>query len=459
MSIARRGAMTLRTRFAVAAGLLVLVVIGMVGVTAYAVTSNQLHRQIDESLDSRMSQVIQAIRRRPAAGLDFGGRGNELFSDRDAVVQVIRPDRSAVYRGVAALPVSDGDLDLLASPSRVRRDTVNVDGTTYRTLSWVLPTNDGVLKIGLNTEETENAQDAIRTWFMVIGAIGFVMAGMVGWLFAARTARPIEELAATVEQIAATQDLDHSIEPGGEAEISRLARSFNTMLASLRTSRLRQQQLVQDASHELRTPLTSLRANTELLERPGLSDADRTAILVDMRAEIDELADLSSELSSLATDQRTAESSARVDLADVAGEIASRAQRRTDGTVTVDFDADGTTTVLARPMQLERAVQNLVDNAIKFGPAGSDVRIVVGEGRIAVHDSGPGISDADKPFVFDRFYRAVGSRSLPGSGLGLSIVKQFADDNGATVFVADDPSGGAVVGIDFGTARTGGATG
>lgn len=454
MNTVRRREMTLRTRFALAAGVLVLVVIGMVGVTAYAVTSNQLHRQVDESLDSRMSQLVQAIRRRPAAGLDFGGRGNELFSDRDAVVQVILPDRSAIYRGIAALPVDDGDLDLLTSPARVRRDTVSVDGTTYRTLSWVLPTNDGVLKIGLNTQDTENAQDAIRTWFLVIGAIGFVMAGMVGWLFAARTVQPIEDLAATVEQIAATQDLDHSIEPGGEAEISRLARSFNAMLASLRTSRQRQQQLVQDASHELRTPLTSLRANTELLERPNLTDDDRTAILADMRAEIDELADLSSELNSLATDQRIAESPARVDLAEVAGEIAARAQRRTDGTVTVEVDTERTTVVEARPMQLERAVQNLVDNAIKFSPAGSNVRIIVGESRIAVHDGGPGISDTDKPFVFDRFYRAVQSRSLPGSGLGLSIVKQFADDNGATVFVDDDPSGGAVVGLDFGTDGT-----
>lgn len=453
MNTPRRRETTLRTRFALAAGLLVLVVIGMVGATAYAVTSNQLHRQVDEGLDSRMAQLVQTIRRRPA-GWTFGGRPDDLFSDRDAVVQLIYPDRSSVYRGITALPVADGDVALLERPGRIRRDTVGVDGTTYRTLSVML-SEEAVLKIGLNTEDTENAQDAIRTWFMVIGAIGFAMAGMVGWLFAARTARPIEDLAATVEQIATTQDLDHTIEPGGEAEISRLARSFNAMLLSLRTSRLRQQQLVQDASHELRTPLTSLRANTELLGRPDLNEADRAAILADMRAEIDELADLGSELNSLATDQRTTESPSTVDLADVAAEIAARAQRRTDGPVTVQIDTDGTTTVLARPMQLERAVQNLVDNAIKFGPAGSEVRLVVGNGRIAVHDRGPGIGDADKPFVFDRFYRAVGSRSLPGSGLGLSIVKQFADDNGATVFVDDDPSGGAVVGIDFGGGTAG----
>lgn len=453
MTASTRTGMTLRTRFALAAGVLVLVVIGMVGVSAYAVTSSQLHRQIDDGLDSRMDQIMQAIRRRPAAGFDFGGRRDDLFSDRDAVVQLIYPDRSTVYRGVVALPVEDGDIGLLGQPGRIRRDTVTVDGTTYRTLSWTLPTNDGVLKIGLNTEDTENAQDAIRAWFMVIGAIGFAMAATVGWMFAARTVRPIEQLANSAEHIAATQDLDHSIEPGGEAEIGRLARSFNTMLATLRTSRLRQQQLVQDASHELRTPLTSLRANTELLGRADLPEAERAAILADMRAEIDELAALSSELNALATDQRAGEDPVRTDLVATASEIATRSQRRTEGRVLVESAGD--CIVVTRPMQLERAVQNMVDNAIKFGPAGADVRIVVTPASIEVHDSGPGIGDADKPFVFDRFYRAVQSRSLPGSGLGLSIVKQFADDNGAVTYVRDGADGGAVVGIAFGRTPSG----
>jgi len=166
-----------------------------------------------------------------------------------------------------------------------------------------------------------------------------------------------------------------------------------------------------------------------------------------MRAEIDELTELSSELSALATDQKAAEVPTLVDLREIADEIATRARRRTTGDITVS--SIGNTQVTARLHQLERAVGNLVDNAIKFSPSGSDVAIIINDGRIVVQDNGPGIANADKPHVFDRFYRATATRSLPGSGLGLAIVAQFAEDHGIATIVEDAPNGGAVVGLQF----------
>jgi two-component system sensor histidine kinase MprB len=219
------------------------------------------------------------------------------------------------------------------------------------------------------------------------------------------------------------------------------------MLEALRGSVARQRQLVQDASHELRTPLTSLRANTELLERGQLSDADRSSILADMRAEVDELADLSAELSALAIDNRTTEEPVSIDLSDIAQEIAVRASRRSGSPVTVH--ATPGTTVIARPNQLERALSNLVDNAIKFTNDSSEIEIHVGSFRVEVRDKGPGIADVDKPLVFDRFYRATATRSMPGSGLGLSIVSQFATDHNASAYVLDNAGGGAIVGLQF----------
>jgi two-component system sensor histidine kinase MprB len=209
----------------------------------------------------------------------------------------------------------------------------------------------------------------------------------------------------------------------------------------------RQRQLVQDASHELRTPLTSLRANSELLERASVSDADRAAILADMRAEIDELTALSTELSALAIDQKAAESPIDIDLGVVADEIATRAARRGGTAVSVHVTDD--VMVQARPHQLERAISNLVDNAIKFSGGTSEVEIHVGSKRVEVRDHGPGINDEDKPHVFDRFYRATATRSMPGSGLGLSIVSQFAEDHNASAYVLDNVGGGAIVGIQF----------
>jgi two-component system sensor histidine kinase MprB len=226
-----------------------------------------------------------------------------------------------------------------------------------------------------------------------------------------------------------------------------MAKSFNAMLDALRNSVTRQRQLVQDASHELRTPLTSLRANTELLERASLSDADRASILSDMRAEVDELADLSAELSALATDQRTTEVITEVDLAEIADEVALRASRRYGAVVSVHTVPN--TKVRVRFNQCERAISNLVDNAIKFSADSSEVEIHVGAYRVEVRDHGPGISDADKPHVFDRFYRATSTRSMPGSGLGLAIVGQFATDHAANPYVLDNAGGGAIVGLQF----------
>jgi two-component system sensor histidine kinase MprB len=305
----------------------------------------------------------------------------------------------------------------------------------------------GLLQVGKDMQEIESAKDGMRFWFIVIGAVGFAFAAFVGWLFARRVTKPIETLASTADAVARTQNLDQRISVDGDAEVMQLAGSFNTMLGALSDSVSKQRQLIQDASHELRTPLTSLRANTELLQRPGLSEEDRISILDDMRKEVDELADLSKELSELAADQRSLENPVIIDLSELAEDLADRARRRTSGNVLVTITGD--VTIVARQQQLERAVTNIIDNAIKFSPDGSDIEIQVLDKRIQVRDYGPGIPDVDKPHVFDRFYRSTATRSMPGSGLGLAIVRQFADDNLATVFIEDAPGGGTIIGISF----------
>jgi two-component system sensor histidine kinase MprB len=219
------------------------------------------------------------------------------------------------------------------------------------------------------------------------------------------------------------------------------------MLGALRLSREQQQQLVQDASHELRTPLTSLRANSELLERDDLDIETKNSILRDIRAEVDELAALTSELSSLASDQRLVEPLQMVDLGDAVEDVIDRARRRSNRVINLQRMSPARISV--RASQLDRAISNLIDNALKFCPTSESVDIFVNNKRIDVCDHGQGISDDDKPFVFDRFYRAIATRALPGSGLGLAIVKQFADDHDAIVGVNDTPGGGATMSIQF----------
>ena len=444
--------MNLRTRFAMVTGVIVLVVVALVGFGAYAAAANQLYGQVDDSLNTRVNQIADALQRNNRPMVPGFRQRNPLTDELlqtefDAVTQIIDPTSGIVATaGKVDLPEHERDDAMASSGDGFHRETVTLEGGNYRILTVAMP-NGVLIKVGKNVNDIDDAISGMRAWFIGIAVAGFGLAAIAGWMFASKVSKPIELLASSADDIARTEDLDHNVEVTGASEVTKLASSFNTMLAALRRSVTRQRQLVQDASHELRTPLTSLRANTELLQRPSLSDSERTAILTDMRAEIDELTELSSELSALATDQKAAEQPTTVDLREIADEIATRARRRTTGDITVS--SIGETHVTARMHQLERAISNLVDNAIKFSPDGSDVAIIINDGHIVVQDNGPGISAADKPHVFDRFYRATATRSLPGSGLGLAIVAQFAEDHGIATIVEDAPHGGAVVGLQF----------
>jgi two-component system sensor histidine kinase MprB len=215
------------------------------------------------------------------------------------------------------------------------------------------------------------------------------------------------------------------------------------MLAALARARDEQSRLVADASHELRTPLTSVRTNIEFLERaPNLDQVERQALLAETRQELEELTDLVTEMVELATDTRTVEPVVNVDLDEIAGDVAERFRRRSGRPVTVALRKPAR--VRAQRGLVERAVTNLVDNALKFSDDAEGVEITVDGTAIEVADRGSGIATEDENKVFDRFYRADNARTRPGSGLGLSIVAQIAEAHGAMVTLVARPGGGTV---------------
>ena len=442
--------MTLRTRFALVTAGVVLAIAASIGFGAYRIAATQLHSEIDKGLESRAARLVEMLGRPQMRPGDFFGRDVRdeiLGTELDALTQIDVPGTGPVGRqGNPVIPATSVDEEMSKVGTGTRWSWFSHDGTEYRVLTVAIP--DGTLiRVAKDIGLVDSSLGSMRTWFPVLALLSALVAAGIGWLFARRVSAPIESLADTADGIAATQDLSRPIEVSGTGEVARLSGSFNTMVAALRSSIARQRQLVQDASHELRTPLTSLRANTELLGRADLPAGERDAILADMRAEIDELVDLSAELSALASDQKTQEDPIAVDLSEIAAEVVARAQRRTSASITLHGSGD--CVVTARPAQLERAISNLVDNAIKFSAGTGDVEVHVGSKRVEVRDRGPGIADEDKPRVFDRFYRAVATRSMPGSGLGLAIVGQFAEDHGASAYVLDNAGGGAIVGIQF----------
>ena len=217
------------------------------------------------------------------------------------------------------------------------------------------------------------------------------------------------------------------------------------MLATLASSRDRQRRLIADAGHELRTPLTSLRTNVELLvadERQGmLPPGARGEILRDVAAQLGEFTTLIGDLVHLSREDTVAAAPEPIDLRDVIGNALARVKRRGPGLV-FDVELDPLYLV-GEPDALERAITNLLDNAVKFSPPGGTVTVHLKGDRLRIADQGPGIADEDLPHVFDRFYRSQQARTTPGSGLGLSIVAQTIKAHGGWVKAGRSAEGGA----------------
>ncbi|MGZ4735176.1 MAG: HAMP domain-containing sensor histidine kinase [Acidimicrobiia bacterium] len=448
--------MSLRWRIALGLALIAALVCALGATGAYLTTKHQLESSIDDSLLAR----AQALNAR--GGFGPGGDRNQ-FRPSEAcpppglvqpasAAQVVTPNLGITkcIEGGPTLPVSAADRNLIENQARLR--TVTIKGTHYRIVSTPQP-NGGVLMIGRSLDETESVLSSLRVQLLALSLVGIAAAALLGWFFARHLVRPIERLRDTAERIARTQDLESPIPEIGSGEVKSLATSFSTMVDALAVSKRQQQQLVTDASHELRTPLTSLRTNAELLDRADpLSPEQQQKAVQGIRLEVNELTDLVSELVELATDRADDETPEPVGLGPLADDIAERARRRTGREITVVTEGDPAT-VLVRPHMVERALANLVDNAVKYSPGA--ITIVVAGTRVEVRDDGPGIAPDDQPQVFDRFYRSAEARTEAGSGLGLAIVKQIVERHGGSVWATNREPGGAAVGFELPRAASG----
>ena len=448
--------MSFRNRLALLLGVFVSVLITVTSLAIFRVVDRSLHSQVDSFLQDRVSSVSARLES-SRDELFFGGRrfrdplGEALLDTRfDVMSQVIDTSGRAVYTiGEFELPITGIDVEIAQGGAPKFRD-VELAGVSHR--MYVVPIEGGgALQLGREIEEISESLTRIRGWLIGVGAALVTLAILVSWLLARLVTAPLRQLSSAANEVATTGSLDISIHQSGASEVRSLAASLNTMLLRIRQSFERERQFVQDASHELRTPLTSLRVNTELLERPEINADEREKILSDIRAEVDSLTAISTELATLAVDQRAIEEPMDVDLADITEIVVDRVCRRTGRSlmVTNTTSMNESQIVAVRLSQFERALTNLLDNAVKFSPEVCQIEVNIDGKSVEVVDHGPGIDDTEKERVFTRFYRSHSTRSLPGSGLGLAIVKQFADDHDATVRVTDTPGGGATFQLRF----------
>ncbi|GAA1981084.1 HAMP domain-containing sensor histidine kinase [Kitasatospora viridis] len=295
--------------------------------------------------------------------------------------------------------------------------------------------------------KVDNSLQQLALILVVVAAVGVLIAGLVCRFVARAALRPVHDLTDVIEHMARTEEVGTTIPVHGTDEIARLSSAFNSMSTALANSRERQTRLIADAGHELRTPLTSLRTNVDLMIRSDdtgrpLPAATKTKLLGSMKAQMQELTGLIGDLLQLSRPDspRPGQNVSVVGLHEIAQRAVERGKLRGPGlTFAVDLEPWYTR---ADAAALERAVMNLLDNAVKYSPPGGTIDVGLHHGRLTVRDHGPGIPADELQYVFDRFWRSPSSRQLPGSGLGLSIVAQTVQDSGGQVTLGPAQDGG-----------------
>ena len=433
--------MNLHTRLALAGGSVVAGAVALVSVVLYPSVEANLRDQIDSSLVVAAGQapdVAKAIKAKystsdkesafPAVPLGIGSTQLQI------VPGPVRVGPSTRFVDLTARDVAVAD----GTAPAYFRDAV-YDGVAYRIYTAPFPGAQGAL-VRTAIPSSDPAPTLRRlAWLLACSTVAAgLLAALASRLAARRVLRPVRRLTETVELIRTTGDLAIPIPAASRDEIGRLGSAFAAMTAALDESVGAQRRLVADASHELRTPLTSLTVNLELLAE-NLADEQAPLLAAEALGQAGELRALINDLVDLARYGQAAFHTEDVRLDLVAERVAARAARRAPQ---IGFDlACAPTLVHGDPDALERAVANLVDNAVKWSPSGGRVRVSVGAGVLDVADEGPGIPGSDLEFVFDRFYRSPAARAHPGSGLGLAIVRQVAEAHGGTAEAVPCQSG------------------
>ncbi len=445
--------MTVRRKFVIAFASIAFAVAAVVGIISYSITRHSLSDEIDRSLVSAAGTFAAGGTLSADAPMEDGRGGGRPGGHDEAIVQAaqkVSADGSVQVLLGSALPVDTTALPLARAYAGVQTfRTVTVgtaDPQTYRILYYSIGEGAGVIQVARDLDETQAILGDLALNTVWIGLAVVIAAAGVGWVVARQITRRLTALTAAAERVSSTGYLDLGVQTGGHDEVTRLGTAMQGMLAELARSRDDQQRLVQDAGHELRTPLTSLRTNISVLNRfDELPAPSRQRLIDDVHSEARELTNLVNELVELATDQRDVEDFEQVDLVAIADRVAALFRRRSGREIIVSVDSAASRSVRVRPDSVQRALSNLVDNALKFDQGGTaPVEIEVSGTTIRVADRGPGLENGDAERIFDRFYRATTARSLPGSGLGLSIVADVAVAHGGSVSAAAREGGGTV---------------
>ncbi len=451
---------TVRTRIVAALGLVSALAVLAAGVTAYLVERSRILDQVDTQLVSAVEAVRQ-LAEDPPGDVDGWQSADELLT---VSLSRIAPDDHTGALGVvdgqaAFVPGVRMDVALDRFPGLAERVTAETGGTqvvigtiaddevTLRYVAVPLEVTSGdagsqaIFVTGYDLVAELAELDAAASVFLVAAAIGVLAVLVIGFAIAGRLLRPIRDLRRLAERIAAS-GVSERVPVTGNDDVSQLSVTVNAMLDRLDGSLAAQRRLLDDVGHELKTPVTIVRGHLELMDARDPVDVEQTRDVA--ISELDRMAGLVGDIQRASSvDHVEAFRFRATDVAELTEQIATTASGIEGATVRL-----GSTAAIVAMLDVERITQamlQLVQNAVTH--AGGDVTIASRRAgdrvELIVQDAGPGVPDAHKEAIFERFRRVETGRGREGSGLGLSIVRRIAEAHGGTARVDDAVAGGA----------------
>jgi heavy metal sensor kinase len=431
-----------------AAGLLLF------ALTVYLILKTSLQDQLDDSIDSRASLLLDLVSPDTAGRLPPNlGADLEEPGEAEVFVRLFDPSGAVLYDNSPAFGEVPLDEDALASARNGSRDhrTSGEGDAEARILTMPVVRNGATVAILQVGESTEDLREILNILLLVLGVMlpaTFVLAGLGGWWLSTRALRPIDGVTHAAREISGGADLSRRLNLDlPNDEVGRLARTFDEMLARLDAAFRRQRQFTADASHELRTPLTAVKGQIEVaLERPR-DAAEYQRVLGAVNEQVDRMTRLVGGLLMLARtdDGAVPLQRERVDVGglvdSVAGQVRPLAEQKG---LDVQVDGDGALIAYVDEDLVLQLLLNLADNAVKYtSEGGISLGWRNGDRReVFVRDSGPGIPPDHRERVFERFYRIDAARSgETGAGLGLSIARWIAEAHGGALSLQSNGAG------------------
>ena len=417
----------------------------------YTSLSISLLNEVDRTLWDRAGQVGASIAAQndPLNVLRTGlidPPPLDVFSTPAVYIQVTRADGSVAHRsqnlGDQRLPLEADLLAINMSNQPALKTIVFQNGMRLRMVSVPISVAEqmvGAVQVGQPLLEVDATLRRVLVLLMGGTIVTVVVAGGIGLLMSWLALRPIDRITQTAGRIVRAQDLGRRLPvPTTDDEVGRLVSTFNAMLERLDRLFQAQQRLGADVSHELRTPLTTIRGNVDLLRR-GAADnpTERAAALDAIEGEADRMSRLVADLLLLAQAEAGMQLEKQpVELDTLILEVYRQAQLMsvtrfpTGERVAIRLGHEDQAIVEGDPDRLKQLLLNLIDNALKYTPAGGTITLSLYRAqewvRVSVEDTGVGIAPEVLPHIFDRFYRAQ-REGRKGVGLGLSIARWIAE--------------------------------